>query len=355
MESALYKKIKDYQNCLSHLRMPDESAYRKTKDLSGAILPGETPFGQDRYRLLNSRALRRIARVCQVFPTPENTYIRNRLTHTLEVESVAVKIARILGLNMELCSAAALGHDIGHVPFGHVGEDFISEKTGRRFRHGLFSVIVAQQIERNGRGLNLTKQTLEGMLNHSRGNGKLYLSEIPEYDAVMLADKLAYILISDIEDIIRQGNLKIKHFPEIFKIIKSFGANPFQRINTCIAHLCLESAKKGRFSFTESPVAQRFDELKDLAHIAYKKINRIERKLCPQFLNNAYKNIEITDINTNPILVIALMTDYDVMALSDIRLSSKEAAKILRGLSVWEIIHTLRVKNIDFSNPRLKW
>lgn len=358
MISALYKKIQECAGCLSHLRMPDKMARRKKIDRPTMALPGESPFVQDCYRLKNSRALRRLGRVCQVFPSPDNVYIRNRLTHTLEVESVAIKIARHLGLNEKLCSAAALGHDIGHVPFGHVGEKFIAKKTGRKFRHETFSVIVAQQVERQGRGLNLTKQTLEGIFFHSRGRGKLYLSKVkvPEYDVVMLADKLAYLLISDIEDMFQRDYLRFKHFPELAKALKSFGANPFQRVNTCVAYLCLESADKGYISFSESSTARRFNELKNLAHLAYKRINRIERKLCPKYLSAAYANIERSIKDVDPAVVLALMTDNDVMDLSRAAGGLENMApEIMPDLAVWEIIQPLRGKNIDFTNPRLDW
>lgn len=356
MESVLYNKVKDCKGCLSHLRMPDENAKRKKADQPTAVLLGESPFAMDHDRIANSRAFRRLGRVCQVFPSSDNVYVRTRLTHTLEVERVAVKIAHLLGLNEELCSAAALGHDLGHVPFGHVGEDFLTEKTGRKFRHEVFSVIVAQQVARHGRGLNLTKQTLEGVFYHSRGGGKLYLSKVPEYDVVMLADKLAYLLISDIEDMFRRGYLRYKNFPELARVLNSFGANPTQRINTCVAHLCLESATKGHVSFSDSSVAQRFDELKDLAHLAYKRINRIDRKLCPKHLAAAYDSIERAVKDIDPAVVLALMTDNDVMDLSRAAGGLENMApEILRDLAVWEIIQPIRGKRIDFTKPGLDW
>ncbi|PIT88383.1 MAG: hypothetical protein COU29_01175 [Candidatus Magasanikbacteria bacterium CG10_big_fil_rev_8_21_14_0_10_36_32] len=355
MKSVLYKKIKECKGCLSHLRMSEEIATRKKIDSPTMVLLDESPFAQDRDRILKSQALRRLSGICHVFPLPDNIYIRNRLTHTLEVESVAVKIAHLLGINEKICSAAALGHDIGHTPFGHVGEDFITDITGRKFRHEVFSVIVAQQVERRGHGLNLTKQTLEGMFYHSRGGGKLYLSKVPEYDVVMLADKLAYLLISDIEDMFRYGYLQCKNFPELSRVLNSFGANPTQRINTCVAHLCLESATKGYVSFSDSSVAQRFDELKDLAHLAYKRINRIDRKLCPKHLESAYTNIALTVKDVDPAIVLALMTDQDVIKLSQTTTNTKTIIKTMHSLPVWEIIQPIRGKRIDFTKPNLDW
>jgi len=216
----LYNKLRDVRHVLSHLAIKPELARRRwysgRKDVDEYIGPTCNQFILDLYKLQQSKAMRRLANKTQVFPDPKsNRHIRTRLIHTLEVASIAGIIAEILGLDVQLTQAIAHGHDIGHAPFGHLGEEFISTITGQEFRHEVFACVVAQHIERQTHGLNLTLPTLLGIRAHSRGKGKMSLSLVTmkngcvdtvifEADIVMYADKIAYCF-SDISDIFDRG------------------------------------------------------------------------------------------------------------------------------------------------------
>ena len=163
-----------------------------------------TPFQRDRDRIVHSKAFRRLKHKTQVFIAPEGDHYRTRLTHTLETCQIARTAARALGLNEDLTEAIGLGHDLGHPPFGHIGEEALDEalqeRTGRRFRHNEQSLRVVDVLERDGQGLNLTEQVRDGILNHT-GSGK---PATLEGRIVRLVDRVAYIN-HDIDDAIRAG------------------------------------------------------------------------------------------------------------------------------------------------------
>jgi len=141
------------------------------------------PLLKDYFKILESKALRRLNYKTQVWTCPTINYnIRTRRIHTDEVEATAIKIASMLNnkgfeINLNLCMAGALGHDIGHTPYGHEGERVLSKLEGKEFKHYIFSVIVAQSIERKGKGLNLTAATLETILNHSSGDKEMTINK----------------------------------------------------------------------------------------------------------------------------------------------------------------------------------
>src|SRR4051794_37916000 len=133
--------------------------------------PLRTPFQRDRDRIVHSKAFRRLKHKTQVFIAPEGDHYRTRLTHTLEASGISRTVARALGLNEDLTEAIGLGHDLGHPPFGHIGEEVLDEslreRCGRGFKHNLHSLRVVDVLEREGRGLNLTEQVRDGILNHT--------------------------------------------------------------------------------------------------------------------------------------------------------------------------------------------
>jgi dGTPase len=166
--------------------------------------PIRTPFQRDRDRIVHSKAFRRLKHKTQVFVAPEGDHYRTRLTHTLETCGIARTVARALGLNEDLTEAIGLGHDLGHPPFGHIGEEALDqalrERAGRSFRHNRQSLRVVDVLERDGRGLNLTEPVRDGILNHTG-------SEAPgtlEGRLVRLVDRVAYIN-HDIDDALRAG------------------------------------------------------------------------------------------------------------------------------------------------------
>jgi dGTPase len=168
--------------------------------------PYRTAFQRDRDRILHSKAFRRLKHKTQVFVAPEGDHYRTRLTHTLEVSAVARTVARALALNEDLVEAIAMGHDLGHAPFGHAGEhaldDILTERLGRRFHHNEQSLRVVEVLERDGQGLNLTDAVRDGILHHT-GSG---LPRTLEGQIVRLVDRIAYVN-HDIEDAVRAGVL----------------------------------------------------------------------------------------------------------------------------------------------------
>jgi len=165
-------------------------------------------FQRDRDRIIHSKSFRRLKDKTQVFLTPEGDHYRTRLTHTLEVSQNARTIARALKLNEELVEAIALGHDLGHTPFGHAGERALNEVCSMGFEHNVQSVRTVDCLEREGLGLNLTREVRDGILNHQMSSTPMTL----EGKIVRLSDKIAYIH-HDMDDAIRGGILKDSDVP----------------------------------------------------------------------------------------------------------------------------------------------
>ena len=199
--------------------------------------PMRTEFQRDRDRIMHSKAFRRLKNKTQVFLAPQGDHYRTRMTHTLDVMQIARSIARVLRLNEDLTEAIALGHDLGHTPFGHAGERTLSRLSGGKFRHNEQSVRVCEVIEKDGRGLNLTKEVKAGILNHRSGGKPSTL----EGKVVMFADKIAYVN-HDIDDAIRAGVLKEGDLPKEY--ISVVGETPTKRINNTILAIYEKSSGK---------------------------------------------------------------------------------------------------------------
>jgi dGTPase len=201
-----------------------------------------TPFQRDRDRIVHSKAFRRLKHKTQVFIAPEGDHYRTRLTHTLETCQIARTAARALGLNEDLTEAIGLGHDLGHPPFGHIGEEALDEalqeRTGRRFRHNEQSLRVVDVLERDGRGLNLTEQVRDGILNHT-GSGK---PATLEGRIVRLVDRVAYIN-HDIDDAIRARIIGEEDLPRAE--IELLGETGSERIDTLVRDIVASSRKAG--------------------------------------------------------------------------------------------------------------
>jgi len=166
-------------------------------------------YQRDRDRILHSKAFRRMKHKTQVFLAPRGDHYRTRLTHTLEVSQTARTIARALRLNEDLTEAIALGHDLGHAPFGHAGEAVLNEICPEGFKHYIQSVRVVEVLEKNGQGLNLTKEVRDGMMNHSTSR----MPKTLEGKIVRLSDKIAYIN-HDIDDAIRGRIITEEELPD---------------------------------------------------------------------------------------------------------------------------------------------
>ena len=204
--------------------------------------PLRTPFQRDRDRIVHSKAFRRLKHKTQVFISPEGDHYRTRLTHTLEVVGIARTVARALALNEDLTEAIALGHDLGHPPFGHIGEAALdaclSRTYGIRFRHNLHSLRIVEWLERDGRGLNLTDQARDGIVRHTGADPPATL----EGRIVRLVDRIAYIN-HDIDDALRAGVLRDGDLPG--EEIDVLGPTVSQRIDTLVRDLVERSAAAG--------------------------------------------------------------------------------------------------------------
>lgn len=201
-----------------------------------------TPFQRDRDRIVHSKAFRRLKHKTQVFISPEGDHYRTRLTHTLETCGIARNVARALGLNEDLTEAICLGHDLGHAPFGHIGEAVLDECArqhfGRRFRHNEHSLRVVDVLERDGQGLNLTAQVRDGILHHTGPEEPSTL----EGKIVRLVDRIAYIN-HDIDDALRAGVLRREELPA--EEIALLGETGSERIETLVRDLIDHSARAG--------------------------------------------------------------------------------------------------------------
>lgn len=201
-----------------------ETAGRKLPETESDL---RTCYQRDRDRIIHCKAFRRLKHKTQVFLSPESDHYRTRLTHTLEVAQIARTIARALRLNEDLTEAIALGHDLGHTPFGHAGERALQELTITDFTHYEQSVRVCEKIEKNGKGLNLTAEVLDGILHHTRGEEAHTL----EGRIVRTADRVAYIN-HDIDDAVRAGVIAESDIPR--DIAAALGDTKSRRINTLV-------------------------------------------------------------------------------------------------------------------------
>lgn len=192
--------------------------------------PLRTDFQRDRDRIIHCRSFRRLKHKTQVFLSPELDHYRTRLTHTLEVSQIARTIARALGLNEDLTEAIALGHDLGHTPFGHAGERAIDALYDGGFTHYEQSVRVCERIEKDGKGLNLTYEVLNGIRCHTKGEW----ADTLEGRVVRFADRIAYIN-HDIDDAVRGDIISYSDIPK--EICDNLGVSKSQRITTLVTSI----------------------------------------------------------------------------------------------------------------------
>ncbi|HEX5375122.1 MAG TPA: deoxyguanosinetriphosphate triphosphohydrolase [Solirubrobacterales bacterium] len=204
--------------------------------------PVRTPFQRDRDRIVHSKSFRRLKHKTQVFVAPEGDHYRTRLTHTLEACGIARTVARALGLNEDLTEAIGLGHDLGHPPFGHAGEEALDaalrERCSAHFKHNEHSLRVVEVLERDGRGLNLTEQVRDGILNHTGSRKPATL----EGRIVKLVDRVAYIN-HDIDDALRAGILRAEDLPAAE--IELLGETGSARIDTLVRDIVERSQAAG--------------------------------------------------------------------------------------------------------------
>ena len=219
-----------------------ERSYPARRAVPEADSPVRTPFQRDRDRIAHSTAFRRLKHKTQVFIAPEGDHYRTRLTHTLETCFIARTVARALSLNEDLTEAIVLGHDLGHPPFGHIGEEILDaalkERGGTGFRHNEHSLRLVEHLERGGRGLNLTEQVRDGILNHT---GSLRAATL-EGRVVRLVDRVAYIN-HDIDDAVRAGVIAEADLPA--EQIERLGPTGSARIDALVRDIVDRSRRAG--------------------------------------------------------------------------------------------------------------
>jgi len=215
-----------------------------------------TAFQRDRDRVVHAKAFRRLKHKTQVFIAPEGDHYRVRLTHTLEVSQIARTAARALQLNEDLTEAIALGHDLGHTPFGHLGEEALSPFLGRPFRHNEQSLRVVDYLEKDGQGLNLTWEVRDGILNHT------WIMPQPstlEAQIVRFADRIAYVN-HDVDDAVRAGLLDPAELPP--GPVEVLGPTHGERIDTLVTDLVRTSEDRPEVGLSED-VAAALHELRE--------------------------------------------------------------------------------------------
>jgi dGTPase len=215
-----------------------------------------TCFQRDRDRILHAKAFRRLKHKTQVFLAPEGDHYRVRLTHTLDVSQIARTVARALRLNEDLTEAIALGHDLGHTPFGHLGEQALTPFLGRPFRHSEQSLRVVEHLENDGRGLNLTWEVRDGIVHHP---WSMPAPSTLEAQVVRYADRIAYVN-HDVDDAVRAGVLHPDELPP--GPLAVLGRTHSQRINTLVTDL-VASSHDGPDIRLSPPVFRALDDLRD--------------------------------------------------------------------------------------------
>ncbi len=218
-------------------------------------------FQRDRDRILHCKSFRRLKHKTQVFLSPKGDHYRTRLTHTLEVSQNARTIAKALRLNEDLVEAIALGHDLGHTPFGHAGERILNELCDEGYRHNEQSVRIVEKLEKDGKGLNLTWEVRDGILNHQTS----MMPHTLEGKIVRLSDKIAYIN-HDIDDAIRAKVMSEEDIP--LEIRKVLGMTTKERLNTLIHNIIMNSMGKNDIVMSE----EIGDAMQDLRKFMFQKV-----------------------------------------------------------------------------------
>jgi dGTPase len=228
--------------------------------------PWSSPYQEDRVRIIQSKAFRRLAHKTQVFIASNGDHYRTRLTHTLEVALIARTMARALSLDEDLAEAVSLGHDLGHTPFGHAGERVLNLLTPGGFHHQRQSLRVVERLARGGRGLNLTRAVLDGIGKHSKGRGPIFVDGPArpltlEGELVRAADIIAY-LAHDLDDALEAGLVEARDVPAGLEAV--FGPDAETRRDAMVGDL-LASSAPGALSFSKA-MAGAMERLRTFLH-----------------------------------------------------------------------------------------
>jgi len=241
-----------------------------TRDRSEKPSNIRTEFQRDRDRIIHSNSFRRLKHKTQVFIAPTGDHYVTRLTHTFEVAQIARTIARALNLNEDLTEAIALGHDLGHTPFGHVGEKEIDELNPHGFTHASQSLRIVEKLEKGGEGLNLTSEVRQGIASHSKPRGDVMGGPVPEDltlegQVVRLSDAIAY-LNHDLADAFRAGVLKLTDLPT--QVLENLGDRHSTRIDTMVNDIVTKSwVATGEEGFHSFPSISMSDEVREYVNV----------------------------------------------------------------------------------------
>ncbi|MDP2926243.1 MAG: HD domain-containing protein [Nanoarchaeota archaeon] len=315
------------------------------------------PFEEDETRIYRCPSYRRLGSKTQVMTSPEDYYIRTRLVHTQEVMALAVHISQALGLNTSLCRAIAAGHDIGHAPYGHLGESVLTEIMGKPFSHNIASVVVAQQLENKGKGLNLSFETLEGILFHSKTKSRKVEAHknVPhEYNAVMFSDKIAYTT-SDINDSIRYGYLNADKLPDF---VNRLGKTQDERDFNVLKALIKESKRIGIVQLTEGQVAGDFYKTRNFMfeEVYYKIENPVNRAILKKVYDFFVTEPYFRDNEIDPLIAIVLLTDEECNRMGKMMMGSRRfTLDNLRDFSIFSYLSVFSRRKIDITDPDLDW
>ena len=275
-----------------------------------APCPMRTDFQRDRDRIIYSKAFLRLKNKTQVFYAPDGDHYMSRLTHTLDVSQIARSAARCLALNEDLAEAIALGHDLGHTPFGHVGERVLNRLARGGFRHSEQSLRVVDVLEKDGRGLNLTFEVRDGILNHTKSGNPATLEGM----VVSLADRIAYIN-HDIEDSVRAGFLSPDELPK--SATRIFGRDTSARINTAVLDIYEESYGKPYVRMSEEKQAA-LDELRTFMfeHV-YERANKLIQESAERMLTALFEYFVKHSSEMPPVYTALAERDGAERAVSD--------------------------------------
>lgn len=349
------EELQSYQHCLAHLAFVPtaESCRRRFPDdsIMSCLID---PFRFDKEMVLGSRALTRLSGKTQVFPAPKKPHTRTRRRHTDEVVSYSAMAAELLGGNVALTEAIGLGHDLGHPPFGHLGERMISDVTGYRFDHAVFSVIIAQKIGRSGRGYNLTHPVLSGYRDHSSSGPEIVIDDCQplETGVVKVIDPVSFTL-GDLRDTVREGIYTERELPSC---LWELGADRFQQTMNCVAALVKESAEAGKLSFSHCREAVIIRELMEWSpeHI-YRRINDDVMSTTFGKVFEFFKTAPMFE-GYDPAIMMAMLTDREVIEVyGELVLKRWLTMDDLKDLGAWEVIQEVGKRQIDFTDPDLDW
>ena len=262
-----------------------------------------TEFQRDRDRIIYSNSFKRLKNKTQVFCAPEGDHYITRLTHTLDVSQIARSIARVLALNEDLAEAIALGHDLGHTPFGHVGENVLNKLAENGFMHNEQSLRVVDVIEKGGRGLNLTMEVRDGILEHKSSGKPMTL----EGEAVSLADRIAYIN-HDIEDAIRAGIIKAEDLPK--RAVEVLGDKTKTRIHTAIEDIWKNSANQPFVKMSDEVMAATNELRAFMFERVYALTNKSMQERSERMLTQMFKYF-MDNVDKLPAPYLKLLDSYD--------------------------------------------